>query len=74
MPAASSCPSVRPDEFDEIRTPEWATSPATSAVAGSEVRTGHRSDGDDWRTQSVLVLVDGLTLGAWVGSRLPRGE
>ncbi|MFD1511953.1 hypothetical protein [Halomarina rubra] len=47
-----------PEEFDEIRTPEWATAPAESVVAGSEVRTGHRRAGDDWSIQSVLVPVD----------------
>lgn len=47
-----------PEEFDEIRTPEWASSPAASVVEGSEVRTGHQRAGDDWRVQSVLIPTD----------------
>lgn len=44
-----------PDEFSTIRTPDWAANAASSVVAGSEVRTGKRTDGDDWEVQSVLV-------------------
>ncbi|SFG73636.1 hypothetical protein SAMN04488063_2831 [Halopelagius inordinatus] len=49
-----------PDEFDTIRTPDWAANAAESVVEGSEVRTGHKDGGgdDDWETQSVLVPVD----------------
>jgi hypothetical protein len=50
-----------PDEFDEIRTPDWARNPAESVCEGSEVRTGHESDGDDWEVQSVLVPVDAVS-------------
>ena len=48
-----------PDEFDTIRTPDWAEQPAGSVVEGSEVRTGHQDDdGDDeWKVQSVLVPI-----------------
>lgn len=46
-----------PDEFDTIRTPDWAKSPAESIVEGSEVRTGHREANDDWVVQSVLVPI-----------------
>ena len=49
-----------PDEFDSIRTPDWAKSPAESVVEGSEVRTGHREGGDDWVVQSVLVPVSAV--------------
>lgn len=50
-----------PDEFDEIRTPDWARNPAGSVCEGSEVRTGHESgDGDDWEVQSVLIPVDAV--------------
>ncbi|MFC5970944.1 hypothetical protein ACFPYI_06320 [Halomarina salina] len=49
-----------PDEFDEIRTPDWARSPAESVVQGSEVRTGHREGGDDWVVQSVLLPTDAV--------------
>ncbi|RDI69677.1 hypothetical protein [Halopelagius longus] len=51
-----------PDEFDEIRTPDWAENAAGSVLDGSEVRTGHQEGGgdDDWETQSVLVPVDGV--------------
>jgi hypothetical protein len=44
-----------PDEFDEIRTPEWAANAANSVSTGAEVRTGKRKDSDDWEVQSVLV-------------------
>ena len=51
-----------PDEFDTIRTPDWAENPAGSVVDGSEVRTGHQddSDDDDWEVQSVLVPTDAV--------------
>ncbi|WP_336037277.1 hypothetical protein [Halobacterium yunchengense] len=42
-----------PEEFDQIRTPEWADEVSDSVSAGSEVRMGKR--GDDWVVQSVLV-------------------
>ncbi|MFC7098067.1 hypothetical protein [Halobaculum marinum] len=44
-----------PDEFDEIRTPDWAADVARSVSAGSEVRTGRRREEGDWVVQSVLV-------------------
>lgn len=46
-----------PDEFDTIRTPDWAENPASSVVEGAEVRTGHEEGGDDseWEVQSVLI-------------------
>jgi len=44
-----------PDEFDEIRTPDWAEKPARSVSEGSEVRMGQKKDGDDWEVQAVLV-------------------
>jgi len=47
-----------PDAFSTIRTPDWAAEAAGSVVAGSEVRTGKRPDGDDWEIQSVLVPTD----------------
>ena len=47
-----------PDEFDEIRTPDWADDPASAVAQGSEVRTGHQKEGDDWSVQSVLIPVD----------------
>ena len=49
-----------PDEFDSVRTPDWAKSPAGSVVEGSEVRTGHKEGGDDWVIQSVLVPVSAV--------------
>ena len=42
-----------PDQFDQIRTPEWADRVSDSVSKGSEVRMGRR--GDDWVVQSVLV-------------------
>lgn len=49
-----------PDEFDAIRTPDWAENPASSIAEGAEVRTGHEKGGDDsdWDVQSVLVPTD----------------
>jgi len=44
-----------PNEFDDIRTPEWAVSVAEDVSPGSKVRTGHRKGGDDWVVQSVLI-------------------
>ena len=44
-----------PDEFETIRTPDWAADAAGSVSEGSEVRTGKRKDGDDWEVESVLV-------------------
>ena len=49
-----------PDEFDTIRTPDWAEDAASSVVDGAEVRTGHQEGGgeSDWEIQSVLVPTD----------------
>ena len=49
-----------PDEFDQIRTPDWAENAASSVVDGAEVRTGHEEGGDDsdWEVQSVLVPIE----------------
>jgi hypothetical protein len=44
-----------PDEFSEIRTPDWAAAAAESVYEGSEVRTGHRPGSDEWVVQSVLI-------------------
>jgi hypothetical protein len=44
-----------PDEFDDIRTPDWAEQPAHSVSDGSEVRTGKEEGDDEWRVQSVLI-------------------
>lgn len=44
-----------PDEFETIRTPDWAQNAAESVSEGSEVRTGKSEDGDDWKIQSVLI-------------------
>ena len=44
-----------PDDFDTIRTPDWAKEPAQDVSEGSEVRTGKEKDGDDWEVQSVLI-------------------
>ena len=43
------------DEFDTIRTPDWAAEVAQSVSEGSEVRTGKREDSDDWAVESVLI-------------------
>lgn len=47
-----------PDQFSEIRTPDWAESPANSVIEGSEVRMGDEEGNDDWEVQSVLIPVE----------------
>lgn len=49
-----------PDEFDEIRTPDWAANVAGSVVEGAEVRTGDEHGNEDWTAQSVLIPVDAV--------------
>ena len=44
-----------PDEFDTIRTPDWADRVSDSVSTGSEVRMGQRKDSDEWVVQSVLI-------------------
>jgi len=44
-----------PDDFETIRTPDWADQASDSVSEGSEVRTGKRKDSDDWEVQSVLI-------------------
>lgn len=44
-----------PDEFDEIRTPDWAENPAQSVSDGSKVRMGQSDDSDDWYVETVLI-------------------
>ena len=44
-----------PDEFETIRTPDWAKNVAESVSEGSEVRTGKQNGSDDWEVQSVLI-------------------
>lgn len=44
-----------PDQFETIRTPEWADNASDAVSEGSEVRMGKREDSDDWAVQSVLV-------------------
>ncbi|RBI63444.1 hypothetical protein [halophilic archaeon] len=44
-----------PDEFDTIRTPDWAKNPAQDVSEGAEVRTGQEEDSDEWEVQSVLI-------------------
>jgi len=49
-----------PDEFDAIRTPDWAATVAGSVVSGAEVRTGDEHGNDEWTVESVLIPVDGV--------------
>ena len=49
-----------PNDFAEIRTPEWATNAAREISDGAKVRMGKRRDGDSWAVQSVLI---GKTVG-----------
>lgn len=44
-----------PDQYEEIRTPDWAKEPAESVSEGSEVRTGKIEGSDDWEVTSVLI-------------------
>ncbi|WP_135854830.1 hypothetical protein [Halorussus salinus] len=44
-----------PDEFDTIRTPDWAENAAGDVAEGAEVRTGKLKDEDDWLVESVLI-------------------
>ena len=44
-----------PEEFETIRTPDWADEVSDTVSEGSEVRTGKREDSDDWEILSVLV-------------------
>lgn len=43
------------DQFDTIRTPDWAENAAQSVSAGAEVRTGQIEDSDVWKVMSVLI-------------------
>jgi 1,2-phenylacetyl-CoA epoxidase PaaB subunit len=44
-----------PDEFEAIRTPDWADNASDAVSEGSEVRMGKREGSDDWAVQSVLI-------------------
>lgn len=44
-----------PDQFDDIRTPDWTKNPAQSVSEGSEVRMGQEEGSDDWEVQTVLI-------------------
>ncbi|NEU58454.1 hypothetical protein [Halorussus sp. MSC15.2] len=44
-----------PDDFDAIRTPDWAENAASDVAEGAEVRTGKLKDEDDWLVESVLI-------------------
>ena len=43
------------DEFETMRTPDWAENAAQSVSDGAEVRTGKRKNSDDWQVASVLI-------------------
>ena len=45
-----------PDDYDTIRTPDWAQNAASSVSEGAEVRTGKEKGSDDWDVQSVLIM------------------
>lgn len=49
-----------PDDFDEIRTPDWAANVANSVVEGGEVRTGDEHGNENWTAQSVLIPIDAV--------------
>jgi len=53
-----------PDEFDTIRTPDWAENAATSVTEAVEVRTGHETGGgdSDWDIQSVSIPTEDETI------------
>lgn len=44
-----------PDQFDTIRTPDWAQNVAESVSEGAEVRTGEQKGSDEWKVQSILI-------------------
>jgi hypothetical protein len=44
-----------PDDFETIRTPDWADDVSDSVVEDSEVRMGQLEDSDEWEPQAVLV-------------------
>lgn len=44
-----------PEEFETIRTPNWAETAANSVIEGSELRMGKRNGSDGWEPQSVLI-------------------
>jgi hypothetical protein len=43
------------DQFETIRTPDWAENAAHSVSDGAEVRTGQRDESDEWQVMSVLI-------------------
>ena len=43
------------DQFETIRTPDWAENAAQSVSDGAEVRTGQRDESDEWQVMSVLI-------------------
>lgn len=43
------------EEFEILRTPEWARKAAESVVTGSELRVGKRDGGENWIPQAVLI-------------------
>ncbi len=47
-----------PDNFETIRTPDWADNASDSVVEGSEVRMGQYEGSEEWSIQSVLIPVD----------------
>lgn len=49
-----------PEQFDTIRTPDWAANAAQSVSEGSEVRTGKTENTDDWEIESVLIPTEGM--------------
>lgn len=44
-----------PDQFETVRTPDWAEEPAHSVSESSEVRMGKEEGSDDWEVESVLI-------------------
>jgi hypothetical protein len=44
-----------PDQFERIRTPDWADRVSDSVSEGSEVRMGELKEADGWVVQSVLI-------------------
>ncbi|MBX0297332.1 hypothetical protein [Haloarcula nitratireducens] len=44
-----------PDQFNQIRTQDWADRVSDSVSERSEVRIGKREDTDDWVVQPVLI-------------------
>lgn len=65
-----------PEEFETLRTPEWARKTAESVVDGSELWRGKQAGGENWIRQEVLIPepVDSTDAGRKANEILQRIE